>query len=76
MKRISEFGNCRMDMKNMAALHGGITRGSMSSHTYVNCGDTMTMSWKDDRGYDGIEYEYDHRMEIIPWECTEVTRSL
>ena len=50
MRKISDFENCRLDMKQMAALTGGIVKsgGSDSVKTVAGCGDVCTTYWTDD----------------------------
>ena len=50
MKRISDFVDCRMDMKKMAALNGGAATGYsyIAGLTSEGCGDTDITTVTDD----------------------------
>jgi hypothetical protein len=68
MKRISDFEDCRMDMKNMAALNGGATNGSRNTLSYQGSGDLMKITYKD--AYyifngEKREYEYGYSTTIL-----------
>jgi len=69
MKRISDFVDCRMDMKKMAAINGGVTNGSNVTRSYEGCGDFAICSWKDDFLYNGTLYMYDFTCEEVQIQC-------
>jgi hypothetical protein len=71
MKKISDFADCRMDMKKMAALNGGATAGSISTRSYQGCGDTYVDSWTDHYGCGNILIYDSTTFKDIPWDCPE-----
>ena len=58
MKRISDFTDCRIDMKQMAAVNGGARTSSSTSKPSgaseeYPCGDTMIFTTTDDTNCGG-----------------------
>ena len=65
MKRITDFTDDRMDMKQMAAISGGALCSGSSTTTMKtgDCSDTCTTTWDDDYFFHPVtgaktEYRY------------------
>jgi hypothetical protein len=68
MKRIADFANDRIDMKQMVALTGGgsTTSGSSSEFTQNNaCGDIFSTTWKDNDQF----LRYDQKYYLCDIDC-------
>jgi small nuclear ribonucleoprotein (snRNP)-like protein len=70
MKRISDFLDCRINMKEMAALNGGSpTSASSTYQTSVGCGDTVTVSLTDGHDQNGKLQYYDGSIKVAIFDC-------
>ena len=76
MKRISDFADCCIDMKKMAALNGGAATSYSSTQSTAStpdypCGDTMTFTYgdNDNCGGTGKQCEWFDKMVIKVNDC-------